>query len=98
MRRGLRPAHAAHHRPARCRPAQQGLSEGEAEARAKWYGENLIDVPMPSIPRQLADEILNPFMWCARPSDSGRGPDCGFVVAAKIPLLSAAPHLRFQVT
>ena len=83
MRRGLRPAHAAHHRPARCRPAQQGLSEGEAEARAKWYGENLIDVPMPSIPRQLADEILNPFMWCARPSGSGRGPDCGFVVAAK---------------
>lgn len=41
----------------------EGLSESAHAESAAWYGVNLIDVPMPSIPRQLADEILNPFMW-----------------------------------
>lgn len=41
----------------------EGLSPSAHAEAAAWYGINLIDVPMPSVPRQLADEILNPFMW-----------------------------------
>jgi cation-transporting ATPase 13A2 len=41
----------------------EGLSEPDADARKAWYGVNVIDVPMPSIPRQLADEVLNPFCF-----------------------------------
>lgn len=33
-----------------------GLSAGEAERRREYFGPNLIDVPMPSVWRQCADE------------------------------------------
>lgn len=59
----------------------QGLADSEVERRAAWHGRNLIDVPMPSVPRQLADEVLNPFVffqffscvqWCGRPHHTAR--------------------------
>jgi predicted P-type ATPase len=40
-----------------------GLPEAEAARRLRWHGRNLIDVEMPSIARQLTDEILNPFVF-----------------------------------
>jgi hypothetical protein len=41
----------------------QGLCDDTVERRRSWHGRNLIDVPMPSVPRQLADECLNPFVF-----------------------------------
>ena len=44
-------------------PLTQGLSEEMAKQRRAWHGSNLILVPMPSLPRQAADEVLNPFVF-----------------------------------
>ena len=44
-------------------PLTQGLSEETAKQRRAWHGSNLILVPMPSLPRQAADEVLNPFVF-----------------------------------
>lgn len=44
-------------------PLTQGLSEETATQRREWHGSNLIAVPMPSLPRQAADEVLNPFVF-----------------------------------
>ena len=44
-------------------PLTQGLSEEAAKQRRAWHGSNLILVPMPSLPRQAADEVLNPFVF-----------------------------------
>ena len=44
-------------------PLTQGLSEDAAKQRRAWHGSNLILVPMPSLPRQAADEVLNPFVF-----------------------------------
>lgn len=41
----------------------QGLEEHTVAARAAWHGPNLIDVPMPSVGQQLADEVLSPFVF-----------------------------------
>jgi hypothetical protein len=41
----------------------QGLCDDTVERRRAWHGRNLIDVAMPSVPRQLADEVLNPFVF-----------------------------------
>jgi len=40
-----------------------GLKQEESERAIAWFGPNLIDVPLPSIPTLLLQEVLNPFIW-----------------------------------